>query len=431
MLKTLGFLLLVSLASCQIWNQNTIFPSFAAIGPNVNLEWSLTATDIVIRLTTRTSGWVGFGLSPDGRMANSDVILAWTNPLTGAVQFVDGYTLQRNVVVDSMQDWQGLFYNRANGVTTVIFARKRVNNDVNDYDIGETNFVIWAYGTNFVNNFPAYHGTTRGSTTFGFLPVTNPVPQTLPPVTLPPFTFQPFTLPPVTLPPVTLPPVTLPPFTFLPFTLPPVPVTPTTVFPSTPMPTPTTVGPMTAAPTIATAAPTVTVPVPTNPPFIRFDESTVFANSLDLHPSYRMDWNTTATDFTFRLTVMTTGWVGFGLSPAGGMANSNVLLTWTQPNGFATMRDASLVNRVPIYDNTNNYKALYYRQVNGVTTVIASRLNRIPTELEGARDVDVTPLSNIVFAWGTGFNANGLPTYHNDLRGSRLVGLGAGLLPGR
>jgi len=322
-------------------------------------------------VTVRTTGWVGFGLSPAGGMANSNVFLSWTNA-NGFATLRDASLVNRVPIYDLTNNWRALYYRQLNGFTTVIVTRRlRIPGELagtTNIDVSPLNYVVFAWGTGFnANGLPTFHNENRGSRIVSFFNIF------------------------------------------------------TTLFPVvTPAPTTTT-----------TTTTTTTAPVATNPPFIRFDESTVFANRLDLHPSYRMDWNTTATDFTFRLTVMTTGWVGFGLSPAGGMANSNVLLTWTQPNGFATMRDASLVNRVPIYDNTNNYKALYYRQVNGVTTVIASRLNRIPTELEGARDVDVTPFSNVVFAWGTGFSANGLPTYHNDLRGSRLVGLGAGLLPGR
>ena len=156
MLKLLSLLVLLSYANGQIWNQATVFANTATLAPNVNLQWNLTATDIFFKLTVATHGWLGFGLSPNGRMANSDIALAWSNPSTGLLQFADCNSRQYNVFPDTRQDWQGLFFNRANGFTTVIFTRKLVivpapgqPVEENDINVGATNFVIWAYGNNY------------------------------------------------------------------------------------------------------------------------------------------------------------------------------------------------------------------------------------------------------------------------------------------
>ena len=49
--------------------------------------WNNTQTDLIGEIHVKTNGWVGFGLSPNGGMANSDVIVGWINDDNGAVNF--------------------------------------------------------------------------------------------------------------------------------------------------------------------------------------------------------------------------------------------------------------------------------------------------------------------------------------------------------
>jgi hypothetical protein len=55
-----------------------------------------------------------------------------------------------------------------------------------------------------------------------------------------------------------------------------------------------------------------------------------YTNYLDLMDNgmYRFYWSFTSTDLTGEIHVRTTGWVGFGLSPNGGMDNSDVIVGW-------------------------------------------------------------------------------------------------------
>jgi hypothetical protein len=39
--------------------------------------WNFTDTDIIGEIHVKTEGWVGFGLSPNGKMSDSDVIIGW------------------------------------------------------------------------------------------------------------------------------------------------------------------------------------------------------------------------------------------------------------------------------------------------------------------------------------------------------------------
>jgi hypothetical protein len=48
------------------------------VEPNQYLiYWKYNETDITFELQANTTGWIGFGLSPDGGMYMSDVIIAW------------------------------------------------------------------------------------------------------------------------------------------------------------------------------------------------------------------------------------------------------------------------------------------------------------------------------------------------------------------
>jgi hypothetical protein len=128
MLQLFTLFLALSLANCQTWNANTVFANTAVLDTDVTLHWNFTDTDIYFRLainhhTAITSGWFGFGLSPNGGMANSDVMLTWVGP-DGGVQFRDAHTANRNVWPDTVQNWKSLFFSSANGLTTVIFTRK-------------------------------------------------------------------------------------------------------------------------------------------------------------------------------------------------------------------------------------------------------------------------------------------------------------------
>ncbi len=176
MIKFIVLLLLSAYnANCQTLNENTYFVNTAELsGVNYKLDWNYTDTDVIFRATVRTSGWVGFGLSPNGGMKNSDLILAWTNT-NGIAQFRDAHTENAlNPLYDTVQNWQRLFYSLKNGVTTVIFKRsiKVCNPDqpVNEININvePTQYVIFAWSNTFDNNLPTYHGSSRGSK---FLPL--------------------------------------------------------------------------------------------------------------------------------------------------------------------------------------------------------------------------------------------------------------------
>lgn len=56
-------------------------------------------------------------------------------------------------------------------------------------------------------------------------------------------------------------------------------------------------------------------------------------------PVYAVDWsfNRMNSTITFRLTVNSTGWFGFGLSPTGGMKGSDIVVGWVTTDGRAML----------------------------------------------------------------------------------------------
>ena len=53
----------------------------ATLHDNYELYWSYdpAAETVKFAVRVRTEGWVGFGLSPNGQMPGSDVIIGWVN----------------------------------------------------------------------------------------------------------------------------------------------------------------------------------------------------------------------------------------------------------------------------------------------------------------------------------------------------------------
>ncbi len=55
----------------------------------------------------------------------------------------------------------------------------------------------------------------------------------------------------------------------------------------------------------------------------------------ELRQGYQLHWgfNVEAKTIKFAVNVSTTGWVGLGLSPTGGMSNSDIVIGWVNDQG--------------------------------------------------------------------------------------------------
>ena len=58
------------------------YPFFISLSNgNYEMYWSFSSADETIQFAVRvkTTGWVGFGISPNGQMPGSDVIIGWVD----------------------------------------------------------------------------------------------------------------------------------------------------------------------------------------------------------------------------------------------------------------------------------------------------------------------------------------------------------------
>ncbi|XP_036406018.1 DBH-like monooxygenase protein 1 homolog [Megalops cyprinoides] len=127
------------------------------------LRWTYDETTITFQTEVETNGYIGFGLSTNGAMALSDIVIGGVEKGKPYLQdyFADP---NRKVHRDAQQNYR-LEYGMENKTHTVlVFSRDLYTCDRNDKDITEdTVRVIWAYHSDDVGRSgPRYHGVNRG-----------------------------------------------------------------------------------------------------------------------------------------------------------------------------------------------------------------------------------------------------------------------------
>lgn len=55
--------------------------------PLYELYWSVTGDSVTFAVHAQTEGWVAFGISPNGLMLDSDVVIGYVDDNTGVVTF--------------------------------------------------------------------------------------------------------------------------------------------------------------------------------------------------------------------------------------------------------------------------------------------------------------------------------------------------------
>ncbi len=88
MIQLVLFLVLILHCAVGTHDLNEQYRFSADLSPNYNLHWrfNFEAGTIAFAVNVSTTGWVGFGLSPNGQMPGSDVIIGWVDN-NGEVQF--------------------------------------------------------------------------------------------------------------------------------------------------------------------------------------------------------------------------------------------------------------------------------------------------------------------------------------------------------
>eukprot|EP00058_Branchiostoma_floridae_P002540 XP_002588028.1 hypothetical protein BRAFLDRAFT_123333 [Branchiostoma floridae] len=137
------------------------------------LSWAFDAAQIELEARVRTRGWVGLGLSPNGGMPGSDIVIGWVKDGQAYLTKVrysldqqDRYAEDKALPpVDESQDWELLSGYENDTHTVLRFKRKRQTCDVRDRVINkDTLRVLWAWNEHDPDGDtgPGYHGHHRG-----------------------------------------------------------------------------------------------------------------------------------------------------------------------------------------------------------------------------------------------------------------------------
>uniref|UniRef100_A0A671NE33 DBH-like monooxygenase protein 2 homolog n=1 Tax=Sinocyclocheilus anshuiensis TaxID=1608454 RepID=A0A671NE33_9TELE len=143
-----------------------------------------------------------------------------------------------------------------------------------------------------------------------------------------------------------------------------------------------------------------------------------FSEHLDLEHKVQLKWgfNEIQGTILFELTVNTSGWVGFGFSPKGGMTGADIVIGGVGPEGrYFTDRHAG-GNSMPVVDQQQNYKLLSLTESDGKTVMKFQR----SIEACDENDLPITNLPmKLIYAYGQNDNI----MYHSTRRGMKELNL--------
>ncbi|XP_052390510.1 DBH-like monooxygenase protein 2 homolog isoform X1 [Carassius gibelio] len=143
-----------------------------------------------------------------------------------------------------------------------------------------------------------------------------------------------------------------------------------------------------------------------------------FSEHLDPEHKVRLKWGFDEIQGTilFELTVDTSGWVGFGFSPKGGMTGADIVIGGVGPGGrYFTDRHA-VGKSMPVIDQQQNYKLLSLTESDGKTVM---KFQRSISSCD-QHDLPITNLPmKLIYAYGQTDDI----TYHSTQRGTKELNL--------
>ncbi len=90
-LLTINSLLLTYIKANNDWNYHLWLDPYKKF----SLKWNIDDKEEFITglLEVKTRGWIGFGLSPNGGMKGSDIMIAWVDDKDGKTYFEVGFII--------------------------------------------------------------------------------------------------------------------------------------------------------------------------------------------------------------------------------------------------------------------------------------------------------------------------------------------------
>ncbi|CAF1008830.1 unnamed protein product [Brachionus calyciflorus] len=148
-----------------------------------------------------------------------------------------------------------------------------------------------------------------------------------------------------------------------------------------------------------------------------------YSNSLILREpdEFYLYWNYNETDIVIETHAKTSGWSSFGISPTGGMDNSDVVVSWINNDGSHHFSDRHIRGRQVLKDKVQNWFPIAIFQQDDY--LITKFTRKIKICDESNEDLDIpegTPMT--IFAYGSVLVDDDIG-YHNTNRGTKTVPL--------
>uniref|UniRef100_A0A8C1CJ92 Monooxygenase, DBH-like 1, like n=1 Tax=Cyprinus carpio carpio TaxID=630221 RepID=A0A8C1CJ92_CYPCA len=143
-----------------------------------------------------------------------------------------------------------------------------------------------------------------------------------------------------------------------------------------------------------------------------------FSEHLDPEHKVQLKWGFDEIQGTilFELTVSTSGWVGFGFSPKGGMTGADIVIGGVGAKGSYFTDHHAQGNSMPVVDKQQNYKLLSLTESDGKTVIKFQRSISSCDE----NDLPITDLPmKLIYAYGQTDDI----TYHSAQRGTKELNL--------
>jgi hypothetical protein len=145
----MGFLLIVLLVCVVVCQQLLVVQAGGTITlergrDTVTIRWDLLPDDVIsFDISVDRVGWLAFGVSPTGNMAESDVAIALPDQNRVGDFFIDEWSLD-GVVPDNHNDLIDASFQQDGTSTRLLFKRKLVSEDQQqDFDIIKVNLALW------------------------------------------------------------------------------------------------------------------------------------------------------------------------------------------------------------------------------------------------------------------------------------------------
>ncbi|XP_061173713.1 DBH-like monooxygenase protein 1 homolog [Saccostrea echinata] len=297
---------------------------------NFHLFWNFNSTHITFEAHVKTHGYVGLGLSPNGKMYPADIVIGWVKH--GRVFLKDRHsTGQFEPVIDASQDWILLHGEENQHGTVIKTVRKLDTCDDDDVKItNDTVLVIYSYSDHEPEHEGeglVYHGTHRGAKSLMLLTETKTTAMPSDVISRDllnnRFSHQELKM----------------------------------LVPDSPYVEPPSARHMSMVSKM-TSLPTTPNPCGSPVPSEKFD----FQENIDPDGKYVLFWNVNKTHIVFEAQVETKGYIGFGLSPNGKMYPADVVVGWVK-DGVPHFKDMHTIGHSrPIVDSSQDWQLLYAKE---------------------------------------------------------------------